>query len=55
MLQFCQVHIVWQHELLNMGVAQLQDDGMIFMWVTGEAYAALMLLFMHITGCWPRE
>jgi N6-adenosine-specific RNA methylase IME4 len=25
------------HELLNMGVAQLQDDGVIFMWVTGEA------------------
>jgi mRNA (2'-O-methyladenosine-N6-)-methyltransferase len=24
------------HELLNMGVAQLQDDGVIFMWVTGE-------------------
>lgn len=25
------------HELLNMGVAELQDDGVIFMWVTGRA------------------
>lgn len=24
------------HELLNMGVAEVQDDDVIFMWVTGE-------------------
>jgi N6-adenosine-specific RNA methylase IME4 len=30
-------------ELLNMGVAQLQDDGVIFMWVTGEAPQAVLL------------
>jgi N6-adenosine-specific RNA methylase IME4 len=30
------------HELQNMGVAQLQDNDVIFMWVTGETPQAVL-------------
>jgi mRNA (2'-O-methyladenosine-N6-)-methyltransferase len=43
------------HELLNMGVAQLQDDGVIFMWVTGEGDLVIYYEYMHVITCWHHE
>jgi hypothetical protein len=40
------------NELLNMGVAQLQDDGVIFMWVTGEMLQQLGGGGGVLVGCW---